>query len=158
MRCRDGALRGRAAYKRNAEDCVGLTGWCGGRRVGLPLLLLQRGICCRTLFLLVASGANVPASDNLRVPPPRRPKEAETSAAAFAGCAPCGPVVWQTVPSRNSRAPHHVLGAACICVAGENAASLLLAGERTGAGCSAPSHLGKIAVQIVTATRQSISL
>ncbi|RNE99472.1 hypothetical protein TraAM80_08164 [Trypanosoma rangeli] len=32
------------------------------------------------LFLLVASGANVPASDNLRVPPPRRLKEAETSA------------------------------------------------------------------------------
>ncbi|RNF01118.1 hypothetical protein TraAM80_07219, partial [Trypanosoma rangeli] len=82
-----------------------------------------------------------------RVPPPRRPKEAETSAAAFAGCAPCGPVVWQIVPSRNSRAPHHVPGAAYVCVVGDNAVVsilLLLASERTGAGCSAPSHLSKL--------------
>ncbi|RNE96639.1 hypothetical protein TraAM80_09713 [Trypanosoma rangeli] len=50
------------------------------------------------LFLLVASGENVPASEKLRVPPPRRLKEAEVSAAAFAGCAPCGPVAWQKFP------------------------------------------------------------
>ncbi|RNE95052.1 hypothetical protein TraAM80_10425 [Trypanosoma rangeli] len=85
--------------------------------------------------------------EKLRVPPPRRLKETETSAAALAGCTPCGPVMWQTVPSRNSRAPHHVLGAAYICVAGDNAAAsilLLLAGERRGGGCSAPSHLSEL--------------
>ncbi|RNE97734.1 hypothetical protein TraAM80_09378, partial [Trypanosoma rangeli] len=92
------------------------------------------------------SGANVPASDNLRVPPPRRLNKTEVSAAAFAGCALCGPVVWQTVPSRNLRAPHHVLGAAYICVAGGNAAAslLLFTDERRGGGCSAPSHLSEL--------------
>ncbi|RNE95744.1 hypothetical protein TraAM80_10137 [Trypanosoma rangeli] len=98
------------------------------------------------LFLLAVSGANVPASDNLQVPSPRRLKEAEVSAAAFAGCTPCGPVVWQTVSSRNSRAPRHVLGAAYICVAGDNAVAfiLLFAGERTGGWRSAPSHLSEL--------------
>ncbi|RNE95091.1 hypothetical protein TraAM80_10405 [Trypanosoma rangeli] len=95
--------------------------------------------------------------EKLRVPPPRRLKETEVSAAAFAGCAPCGPVAWQTVPSRNSRAPRHVLGAAYICVAGENAVAsiLLFTGNRRRVFCLfAPQ---RIATQNAAATRQSIS-
>ncbi|RNE95559.1 hypothetical protein TraAM80_10189, partial [Trypanosoma rangeli] len=111
-------------------------------RVGLPIVLLQRGICCRI------SAGSPPFH---AAAPPRRLKKAETSAAALSGCAPCGPVVWQTVYiAEFTCTPHHVLGAAYICVAGDNAAAslLLFTGEQaagvlplcTSANCGAKCH------------------
>ncbi|RNE94802.1 hypothetical protein TraAM80_10584, partial [Trypanosoma rangeli] len=96
MRCRGGALRGGWPKKEMQKNVCFSVGGAVAAEWGCCFCSCS-GEYAAALFLLAASGANVLASDNLRVPPPRRLKEAEVSAAAFAGCAPCGPVVWQTV-------------------------------------------------------------